>query len=278
MAVGWRQIEEDATATLADGEKDTSRATDHTATILLNHDYGNVFDNPRRQPYDYVDFVAELNIGGTFSLENVQIRGNLFSWPLGDKSSPNHVLALVQHFEYMNNTACKFGRQSIGPALLSRFRLSDRFTLKTRVDGVVGLLLAGINSEYSFLADVPNQERLREYDYGPGLGAAASASLLFRDRPLLTALYRFDWVSVTSGSVYDKGDAALGLDANHYIQAAGVRLVIPVKGALGIGGDFYEFLRNCDFTFTDSVTGQEKVEHVRQHNPQVRVYVARTSR
>jgi hypothetical protein len=278
VAVGWRQIKETATATLADGEKDISRATDHTATVLLNHEYGSVFDNPRRKPYDYIDFIAEFDIGGTFSLENVQIRGNLFSWPLGDRSSPNHVLAVVQHFEYMNNTAYKFGSQSIGPALLSRFKLSDRLTLRTRVDGVVGLLLAGINSEYSYLADVPNQERLREYDYGPGLGAAAQASLWLSGRPLLTALYRFDWVSVTNGSVYDKGDAAEGLDANHYIQAAGARLVIPVRGRFGIGADGCLFLRNSDFTFTDAVTGAERVEHVRQHNPEVRVYLSMTTR
>ena len=277
VAAGWRQIKEEATATLADGEKDISRATDHTATVLIEHEYGNVFENPRRKPFDYIDFIAEFNIGGTFSLENVQIRGNLFSWPLGEKSSPNHVFAVVQHFEYMNNTAYKFGNQSIGPALLSRFKLSDRFTLETRVDGVVGMLLAGINSEYSFLADVPNQERLREYDYGPGLGAAAWAGLLYRHRPLLTALYRFDWVSVTNGSVYDKGDAGGGLDANHYIQAAGVRLVIPVKGPFGIGSDAYLFLRNSDYTFTEAGTGRPIVEHVRQHNPQVRVYLSATS-
>jgi hypothetical protein len=108
-----------------------------------------VFDNPRRKPYDYIDFVAELNVGGTLGLESVQIRGNLFSWPLGsDKTSPNHVLAVVQHFEYLNNTAYKFGSQALGPALMSRFRLSDRLTRRP-ADGVVGLLLAGINSEYS---------------------------------------------------------------------------------------------------------------------------------
>jgi hypothetical protein len=275
VAVGYRTIRDTATATLASGEKDISRETDHTATVLLNHDYGDVFDNPRRKPYDYIDFTGELNIGGTFALENVQIRGNLFSWPLGDKSSPNHVLAVVQHFEYLNNPAYKFGSQSIGPALLSRFRLSDRWTLRTRVDGVVGLLLAGINSEYSYLADVPNQERLREYDYGPGLGAAGSVSLLMSGRPLLTALYQFDWVSVTNGSVYDKG--LVGLDATHDIQAVGVRLVIPIKGSLGIGGDLYEFLRDSDFTFTDSVTGTERIEHVRQRNPQLNVYVAMTT-
>ena len=56
-----------------------------------------------------------------------------------------------------------------------------------------------------------------------------------------------------------------------------MRLVIPV-GSFGIGGDAYLFLRDSDFTFTDSVTGHEKTEHVRQRNPQARVYLAVTSR
>jgi hypothetical protein len=108
VAVGARSIGEGSSIT---------HDTDHTAAILMNHEYGNVFDNPRRRPYDYIDVVAELNVGGTFSLENVQIRGNIASWPLGDKSSPNHVLAVVQHFEYLNNpptssAARAWGRRS----------------------------------------------------------------------------------------------------------------------------------------------------------------------
>ena len=42
--------------------------------------------------------------------------------------------------------------------------------------------------------------------------------------------------------------------------------------------DAYLFLRNSDFTFTDTVTGAERVDHVRQHNPQARIYVSMTTR
>ena len=170
------------------------------------------------------------------------------------------MLAVVQHFEYMNNTAYEFGSQSLGAALLVSLPAVGPFHASgRRVDGVAGLLLAGINSEYSHLADVPNQERLREYDYGPGLGASGDASLLLSGRPLLSAVYRFDWVSVSNGSVYDIR-RLVGLDANHYIQAGGVRLVDPrERVGFGIGGDAYLFLRDSDFTFTDSVSGREKV-------------------
>jgi hypothetical protein len=261
FATGVRVIGEESSIT-----KDTKTY----GSVLLNYNYGDVFDNPRRKPFDYMEFVGELNLGADVALSNVQIRGDLASWPLGGASS-NHVLAIVQHFDYKNNTAYVFGGQSIGAALSSRFRLSKRVDLRTRVDGY-GILLGAVNAEYSHLADIPNPERLREYDYGPGLGAAARAELVVSRRHLLSAGYRFAWISVTNGSVYEKGN--LGLDANHYLQGADARLVIPVKGAFGIGGDAFFFLRNSAYTVTDAVTGRDVVQHIRQHNPQLRFYLA----
>jgi hypothetical protein len=241
------------------------------ATILLNHNYGNVFDNPRRKPYDFIDFVGELNLGQEAKLGNVQIRGNLASWPLGGSDKPNHVLALVQYFDYINNTAYVFGGQSLGAALSSRFHLSDRVVLNTRLDGDA-ILLGAVNSEYAHNAEVGNQERFREYDYGPGLGAAAQANLLVSGRPLLSALYRFAWISVSNGSVYNVG--TVGSDADHYLQGAGLRLVIPVKGRFGIGADGFVFLRNSYFSLRDSATGQYVAQHITQRNPQLRVYLS----
>jgi hypothetical protein len=261
VAAGVRSIGEGSSIT---------NNTKSYATLLLNHTYGDVFENPRRKPFDYIDMVAEINFGEKVALGNVQIRGDLASWPLGGASS-SHVLQVVQHFDYMNNTAYEFGGQSIGAALSSRFRLSDKLGLTTRLDAD-GILLAGINSEYAHLADVANPERLREYDYGPGLGASAAVNLTLSGRPLLSALYRFAWISVTNGSVYNKD--GIGSDADHYIQGGGVRLVIPVKGGLGIGADAYLFLRNSDFALIRLNTGQELPQHISQRNPQLRVYLA----
>jgi len=261
VATGVRSIGEGSSIT---------NNTKSYATILLNHTYGDVFENTRRKPFDYIDMVAEMNFGEKVALGNVQIRGDIASWPLGGSQS-DHVLEVVQHFDYMNNTAYEFGGQSVGASLSSRFRLSDTMTLKTRVDGD-GIILAGINSEYAHNADVANPERLREYDYGPGLGAMASANLVRKGNTLLGAAYRFAWVSVTNGSVYNKGN--VGSDADHYIQSAGVRLVIPIKGSVGLGGDAYLFLRNSHFSLTDSVTGRQVAQHITQRNPQARVYLA----
>lgn len=256
--------------TIGEGESITENTKSY-ATILLNHSYGNVFENTRRKPFDYMDFVAEMNFGEKVGLDNVQIRGNLASWPLGSKEHPDHVVALVQHFDYMNNNAYEFGGQSVGAALFSRFRLSDKVALTTRLDGDA-IVLGAVNADYSWLADVADQERIREYDYGPGLGAMATASLRVAGHPVLTALYRFAWIGVANGSVYNKGN--VGSDADHYVQGGGLRLGIPIKGGLGIGADAYLFFRNSHYVLTDSSDGSEVRKDVDQRNPQVRVYLS----
>jgi hypothetical protein len=256
---------------IGEGESITENTATY-GTILLNHAYGNVFDNPRRKPFDYMELVAEFNAGEKVGLDNVQIRGNLASWPLGEKKA--HVVALVQHFDYMNNNAYEFGGQSVGAALFSRFRLSNRVHLTTRLDGDA-IVLGAVNADYSWLADVADQERIREYDYGPGLGAMATAQLTVSGHPVLTAVYRFAWISVTNGSVYNKGN--LGSDADHYVSGGGVRLLVPVKGGVGIGADAYLFNRNSHYELIDTANGVDRRKDVEQRNPQVRVYLALSS-
>ena len=260
VATGFRSIGEGSSIT---------NDTQSYATILLNHTYGDVFENTRRKPFDYIDFVAEVNFGEKVGLGNVQIRGDLASWLLGD--GRNHAFQLVQHFDYVNNNAYEFGGQSVGAALSSRYRLGGRLGLATRFDANA-VILGAVNSDYSWLADVAEQERIREYDYGPGAGASAVAALSLDGRPLLAAVYRFTWIDVRNGSLYNRG--TVGSNADHYVQAAGLRLVVPVKASLGIGADAYVFLRNSHYVATDSANGQELRKDVTQRNPQVRVYLA----
>ena len=50
--------------------------------------------------------------------------------------------------------------------------------------------------------------------------------------------------------------------------------MIPIKGSLGIGADAYVFLRDSYFSLKDSATGEYVAQHIRQRNPQARVYLA----
>jgi len=63
--------------------------------------------------------------------------------------------------------------------------LSETTRLMTRTQAFF-ILLGAVNSELSFLADVANQERIREYDYGPGAGASFELYLLRKSFPLLS--------------------------------------------------------------------------------------------
>ena len=61
----------------------------------------------------------------------------------------------------------------------------------------------------AFVADVANQERIREYDYGPGVGGAVELYLQRKNLPLVTARYRYSYVDVSNGSIYN-GETASG--------------------------------------------------------------------
>ena len=50
--------------------------------------------------------------------------------------------------------------------------------------------------------------------------------------------------------------------------------MIPIKGGFGVGSDAYVFLRDSDFQVVDSATGQQVTQHIRQRNPQVRIYLS----
>jgi hypothetical protein len=236
---------------------------------LLDHSYGDVFHARRRGPMDYMDITAELNFGGVGALSRLILRGNIASWTLGEEH--NHVFGIVQHYEYRNNPSYTFGGQSVGAALFSRFRPNSNVYFRTRLDAY-GILLGAINSEYAKFAEVGVEERIREYDYGPGLGAGAEGSLFAGSRELLLLRYLFNYIDVTNGSAYNRG--TIGGAGYHYVQYGSARLVIPIKGALSIGTDFVLFQRDSHFTVTNSATGVSVRQHIEQRNPQVKIFIA----
>jgi hypothetical protein len=238
---------------------------DSHAYFELFHTQGDVFTNSRRGPFDYFDLDVQFNAGEKVPLGRAMIRGNLWTKPLGDSpSDPRNVLAIVQHFEYVNNTAYEWGGQSFGPSLYSRFGSTDGTQFRTRVD-LIGTLLGAVNSDYSFLAVVENRERFREYDYGPGAGAAVSASMRLHSRARLDAYYRVEWLSVKNGSVYSTNNFD-GSDANHVVQAAQFRAMVPVRKSTAVGADVGVFLRKSTYSLP-------VVADITQRNPEMRFYL-----
>ncbi len=240
-------------------------STQAQAVLDLYMDSGSPWDNSRRRPFDHFDVGVQVNGNDKVPIGRFQIRGDLFSKPFGGPSGNKHAIAFVQYFDYINNNAYEFGGQSFGGALFSRFEPSQSVGIQTRVD-LSAMILGAVNSEYAYLTVTPEQERLREYDYGPGVGFSIEASGTHKGRRILTLAYRGQWINVKDGSIYvPEGNP--GSDAEHFIHSAYARLNIPIGGPMSLGMDAALFLRESYFSREDLVDTNQRV-------PQARLYFA----
>ncbi len=234
--------------------------------------YGDAWDPDNRRPYDRFDVISQSNFGDKTRVGRLLIRGDIVSKLL----SKNHSLALQQDFDYIDNEAYEYGAQSFGPALLSRFELSPAFALTTRAQAFF-ILLGAVNSNLSFLADVANQERIREYDYGPGAGVSAELYLTRKHHPVLAARYRASYIDVSNGSIYNNDTSNIGLNSTHGVQQLQLKLEIPLTKGLAIGADGSLFFRRSHYDFEGSGVPPEIGEGRRtitQRNPEARVFLA----
>ncbi len=239
-----------------------STQTQAVLDLYINH--GSAWENERRKPYDHMDIGVQMNGSDKVPIGRFQIRGDLYSRLLGDRKQRKYAFAISQYFDYVNNNAFEFGGQSIGATLYSRFRPSPSLGINTRVDALWNMM-AAINSEYSFLAVVANQERFREYDYGTGAGFIAEATSTYKGKPLLGLGYRFQYINVKNGSIWDPSQP--GSNANHYVQSVVARLYIPIRGPMSFEMDGAVFLRDSHYQLV-------QIEDIRQRIPQLRFTLA----
>jgi hypothetical protein len=233
--------------------------------------YGDPWDPENRRPYDRFDMAVQSNVGDKTRVGRLLIRGDVWSKLV----AKDHSLSLQQDFDYIDNEAFEFGGQSLGPTLVSKFELSPNFRLMARTQAFF-ILLGAVNSDLSFLADVANQERIREYDYGPGAGGALELYLLRKNFPLLVAKYRGSYLNVSNGSIYNTDTKDIGLDSSHGVQQAQLKLEIPITKHIAIGGDAAMFFRRSHYDFAGSGvppsvgTGRRTIT---QRNPEARVFL-----
>jgi len=245
---------------------DSTSGNQTYGNLIFEHAYGNPYDNPRRKPFDFMEMQLQITAGEKQPITILRVRGDLWEKPLGDQAAPKHVFAITQFYDYMDNKTYEFGGQSLAATLFSRFQLSPKVRLKTRASGLF-LSLGAVNSDYATIAHVANRERLREYDYGPGVGADTQMDLVVKDQTLLTVNYRFQWVNVSNGSVYSKGVSSLGSNANHYVQYGLARFFVPVFKHFGLGADGHVFLRKSRYS-------EPGFEDIDQRTPRLRVFLA----
>jgi hypothetical protein len=241
--------------------------------------YGSAFYSERRRPFDRFDTSLQFNYGDKTQIGLLTIRGDLASWPLGkDKENPRHVFAITQDYDYVDNEAYEYGGQFFGATLFSGYGTWEGTRVVTRLTGYVSPM-AAVNADYSFLGEVANRERFREYDYGPGLGFGAELYLGRRGRPLFATSYRYSYIRVENGSIWNPDepievelpegteDIVLeGSNANHHVHRLGIRLLIPFGDTWGIGADARLFFR-------DSQYGDPRLKDRTQRVPEARVFL-----
>jgi hypothetical protein len=235
--------------------------------------YGNPWDSEQNRPYDRFDVVAQSNFGDKTRLGRLLIRGDIFTKRIGD--GKKNLLTLQQDFDYIDNEAYEYGGQSLGPGFLSRFTLSPKYTLYSRLQAFF-ILLGATKADYSFLAEVGDRERFREYDYGPGAGFSTELYLQRKNLAFLTGRYRYSYIDVSNGSTYSGSN--LGLGANHNIQQAQLKLEVPVYRSLAVGVDGSLFFRRSHYdvdlsTLPNLPPGRRTIT---QRNPEVRVFLSWT--
>ena len=247
---------------------------DYTDYMYLRyqHEHGSVYDNPRRKPWDYFDTDVEFAADEKNPLIRFNIAGNWWTTTLGDQSNRKRMVAFTQHFEYENTFAYEYGGTSIGPTFFSDWGTWKGMNFETRTD-ILATILAGVSSDYSdSLAVVANQERFREYDYGPGAGARFDFKMSHNDWPILTAEYRLHFIYVKNGSIYEGDDA--GLSARHWLHGVTVRLDSPpVHRGWGVGAEYKSFTRESHYkAYAKDVQGFSVTQLITGTTPEMIIY------
>ncbi|MDH3734681.1 MAG: DUF3943 domain-containing protein [Gemmatimonadota bacterium] len=197
-------------------------------TVQFELGYGDPLVDLER-PFDSFNFFVQIN--GRNEEEGIgmfRIRGGLWGKELSESSKVRHTFRLEQLFQYINNQTIETGGSALAASFNSRWNFSDTWNLGTRV-APAALLIWGTESEY---ADFTK----RDYDFGTGGGLLLGAGLHKRDRPII----RVDWASIHQRNL----NGAAGTHWSHFLLT---RLNVPMVGRLGIGGEYWLFIRDSNY-------------------------------
>jgi hypothetical protein len=208
---------------------DGGRAAASTgATLQFELEYGDSMVDFER-PFEAFDVSVQLN--GRNEEEGIglfRVRGGLWGKELGATGSARHTFRIEQIFQYLNNQSIESGGSAVAASFNSSWSLSDTWELGTRV-APTALLLWGVASEY---ADFTK----RDYDFGTGGGLLLGTALQRNGRPILRA----DWATIGQQNL----NGAAGTHWEHFLFT---RATIPIAGRLGIGGEYWLFIRDSRY-------------------------------
>ena len=238
-----------------------TRAVNATGQPFLELDgvYGDPTTGRSRMPFDA--FGVRLRFGGGSAFSEARVRGRLLGQPFRRGKLQ---FSAVQSYDFQANDAYHFGAQSFEGTLGFTTKLSSRLSLWTLSWGGVTVLGAVDSIPLDAPDETPPEsnesagqgisEGPRFYDYGPGGNFGATVAMARDGRAF--ALFAYEGRHLYSLD---------GVRANHFLQRVRGDVLIPLRGALGIGLSGEYFDRR---TYYQDPARTKKTYHY----PQVRAY------
>jgi hypothetical protein len=220
------------------------------AFFEVDFQFGGPFQIDRKKPFDFFVMGLQINTKDKQAIGRWQIRGSLAHWDLKRSEDVHHRIFLSQDYDYLNNNAYEFGGQSVSGVLVSGWQLSERWQLLTNVNAT-GMILGAVNFDGASLQDFPTQERLREYDFGPGVGTQLGGSLVRDATRLVDLSYRVTWLWTVNGAVLTTDEGQVEDNSRHRIQMLRARLRVPIHRNFHLGFDWTGFFRDTRFDDPD---------------------------
>ena len=189
-----------------------------SSSFLVDLAYGDAFRQPYAQPFDVFRMRLQVSPGGG-GVNILRVWGRLWARELTPTFvASRHILTVNQKTEYVSSPAYKFGGQSVEVGLVSGFAAARGVDVRTELYAE-GLMMGAVDARRTGILGSE-----RTYDFGPGGGVVAAASLQVGGTPVLSARWHWAYLHSVSGS-----------PADHYTQFASVETVLPVTRSVGMG-------------------------------------------
>jgi hypothetical protein len=154
--------------------------------------YGSVHTSSLSTPFSSFNMAVAVALpnrteDSTGVLNRVSVAGVLYGWRLQASDTCRQALSIRGFYDYMSNPAFEFGQTAVSLDFNGLRTLSENWKMNVNL-GVRGILMGGTPSDYYL--DVEG----RNYDFGPGFGTQASASLITRGWDVVTIFYNGGWI------------------------------------------------------------------------------------
>lgn len=227
------------------------------AYLRFRMDYGSPFEGRRRGAFDVFEFDLTMYAGDRNVAGALAVRGNLLTRDLKRGGSSEHVWAIVQSYEYDDNSAYRFGDQNVGLRLESLWRLGAGARAVTLVQG--GAILFGtLDSALQPAGETPAGWSLRPFDYTAGVDGRIEAEAHV-GRFTGGVAWRSSWMTSVNHNAINGGSA------KHWVHQGRLSAQLRIGRSLGLGGEFRLWVR-------DTEPAIRLLESIHETAPELRIF------